>query len=522
MSSPRYRVFVSSVQDELINERTAISELVHTDPFLSKHIEVVRFEKRPATTLPAETAYLKDLDGCHVYLGILGFEYGTEGSDGLSPIHREYERAVANGIPVLAFVRGQSGQDKKRDPKLRALFQAIRDNKKGHTYRRFDDYRHLKQLANDALLAFLDDEGITPDADEEKEATDTIEAASGFDTQLLNQATYDDLNVQLLRQFFAAISPNRRFGNAECRSALLNRGLLWYDQDHDAYRPTAAGLMVFGSEPDIPFPQCRLWARAYSGKDRSDPIDELDTRRNARKPLPWAIEDAFTFLVRNTQHVTKVDGLSRVSVDEYPHNALREALVNAVAHRDYALAGVCIRIEKFSDRIVIRSPGGPPKPVSMKKIRALTYTPCSRNPNVARTLSYFERIEEQGDGIRRIVDETRNHGLPGVRFEMAQGYFTVTFAGPKVPISRLRPQSGRVLYTVQPADQARLNKNQERIIKRLLSKQEVTVPDLAKALKVTPQAVRKDMAALQKMGLVEKQGAARATSYVLKETGGAA
>ena len=48
------------------------------------------------------------------------------------------------------------------------------------------------------------------------------------------------------------------------------------------------------------------------------------------------------------------------------------------------------------------------------------------------------------------------------------------------------------------------------------------MPDLAKALKVTPQAVRKDMAALQKMGLVEKQGAARATSYVLKETGGAA
>jgi hypothetical protein len=80
---------------------------------------------------------------------------------------------------------------------------------------------------------------------------------------------------------------------------------------------------------------------------------------------------------------------------------LREALVNAAAHRDYSLAGSSIRVEKFTDRIAILSPGLPPPPLTLEKLRTLRYLPCSRNPNLARGLSFFERMEEQGDGLRR-------------------------------------------------------------------------------------------------------------------------
>ena len=173
------------------------------------------------------------------------------------------------------------------------------------------------------------------------------------------------------------------------------------------------------------------------------------TRTTARSPLPWAIEDVYGFLVRNTRHLTRVVGLTRVAVDEYPHEALREALVNAAAHRDYGLAGVCVRVEKFASRIVIRSPGGPPNPVTMRRIRALTYTPCSRNPNLARTLSYFERIEEQGDGIRRIVTDVRNHGLPEVRFGMDHGLCCGTRPSPRSWFG------GRPACACGPADQCR-------------------------------------------------------------------
>lgn len=170
---------------------------------------------------------------------------------------------------------------------------------------------------------------------------------------------------------------------------------------------------------------------------------------------------------------------------------------------------------------MILSPGGPPPPVTMKKLRSLNYTPCSRNPILARALSYFERIEEQGDGIRRIMDEVKNVGMPGVEFKIVDGHFTVIFAGPGKTLSKLHPIQPRIVYAIPPADVERLNNNQKKITRRLLAKGEVETAELVKLLKVTPQAVRKDLGILQKVGIIEKKGRARATFYILKGDPGA-
>jgi len=518
MSNGTLKVFVSSTQVELSNERTAITELVHADPFLSKHVEAVLFENQPACTEPAEAAYLDDLDACDVYLGVLGFEYGDVGDDGLSAPHREYLRARKKRMPILFFIRGQSGLDKRRDEELMKLFHKIRDNKKGHTYRRFDDYRDLKEKVRKALLPLLEARGITPDRDEEREFEATLEGASDFDMHLVSGSSIQDLESDLIIPLVRIACGSNEVGDRDLLRFLLRRGLADYDREREDYALTSTGLMVFGREPDVMIPQCRIVGNAYSGKDRADLVDRLDTRTSARKALPWAIEDVFRFLIRNMRHVTRIVGFSRVSVDEYPYEALREVIVNAVAHRDYNLNGVSIRIEKYKDRLVVKSPGGPPRPVTMTKIRNLTYTPSSRNPNLARTLGYFERIEEQGDGIRRIVEDTANQGLPPVSFDMDEGYFTVTFKAPQVPLTRLEPKHTRILYEVNSSQVDRLNKNQRIIVKALLKTGEVTVAELTKRLKVTPQAIRKDMAKLQEMELIERRGAARSTYYTLKET----
>ena len=514
VKSAKLRVFVSSVQDELINERTAIVELINSDSFLSDRVEAILFEEQPARSEPPEEAYLADLETCEVYVGIIGFEYGTEGADGLSAMHREYVKAKELGLEILFFIRGQSGQDRKRDARMMSLFDEVRDNKKGHTYRRFSHYRDLKKCVRKALLPIIKKRGFSPTDSQEAEFNGTLEAASGFDTQLLKQAEYSDLDEQLTLEYTRAVLGKQPTDSQEeVRKVLFNRGLIWFDDSRDIYRPTAAGMLMFGKRPDAIFPQCRLVANAYSGNNRTDPID----RRDIRLPLPRAIEAAIQFLIRNTRHITKVRSFSRIAIDEYPYEAMREALINAVAHRDYGFRGSSIRIEKFADRLVIMSPGGPPPPVTIQKLRSLSYTPCSRNPNIARALSYFERIEEQGDGIRRIVNEVRNTGLPNVEFSIVDGYFTVSFVSPGANLSKLRPVQPRVVYEVAPAATDRLNANQKQIIKRLLQKGQVNVSEMVKLLKVTPQAVRKDMASLQNMEIVKKRGKARATYYVLKE-----
>jgi len=310
------KIFVSSAQVELANERTAITELVHADPFLSKHVEAVLFENMPAYTKPAEAAYLEDLDACDVYMGILGFEYGTVGDEGLSAAHREYLRARENKMPILIFVRGQSSLDKRRDTELMNLFNQIRDSKKGHTYRRFDNYRDLKEKVRKALLPFLEDRGITPDLDEEREFSATLEGASDFDLQLVSRSSLDDLEPELILPLVQELTGVSKVNDRDLLQFLLRRGLAEYDHKRECYALTATGLMIFGREPDTMISQCRIVVNAYTGMDRADLVDRLDTRTNARKPLPWAIEDAFRFLIRNMRHVTRVTGFSRVSIDE--------------------------------------------------------------------------------------------------------------------------------------------------------------------------------------------------------------
>ncbi|MBU1206356.1 MAG: DUF4062 domain-containing protein [Proteobacteria bacterium] len=509
----KVKVFVSSVQQELENERVASAELISTDPFLSRHCEAVLFERLPASTLPAQKAYLTELDSSDVYIGIIGLEYGPTGPDGLSAMHREYLRAEKHQMPMIIFVKGQAGRDKDRNQKMQELFARVRDSKTGHTYRRFSNYQDLKQSIRDALLPILKNRGLTPSIAEQTEFVQTLSAASDFDTQLLKQEDITDLDPDLTRQYVTAVLNIPPKNQAIIQRTLLSRGLLWYDEKHQRHRPTAAGLLLFGKTPDAVFPQIRIAANAYGGAEKGEPID----RRNIHKPLPGAIQEAIDFLIRNMRHTQAVRGFARVELNEYPYEALREALINAVAHRDYGIRGAGIRVEKYADRIMIFSPGLPPPPLTLAKLRSLKYLPCSRNPNIARGLSFFERIEEQGDGLRRMVMATKNMGLSAPEFSITDGHFTVVFKGPSKSLAKLRAEKAQPIFAVKPALVDLLTPNQKMIMRGLLKNGEVKVPKIAAQLKVTDQAVRKDMAKLQKMRLVEKRGAARATYYVLNE-----
>jgi ATP-dependent DNA helicase RecG len=155
-------------------------------------------------------------------------------------------------------------------------------------------------------------------------------------------------------------------------------------------------------------------------------------------PLPVAIEQALQFVDKHTFHPTRVVGINNVTLDEYPQRALREALVNAVAHRNYEDASRKIMVEVFTDRVVISSPGYPPAPLTLAKLRRGNYRPCSRNPVIAQTLATFKLMEQRGSGFARMRDAMLNHGLNAPAFSEQDGYFLVTFPGPNGDYDRLK------------------------------------------------------------------------------------
>ena len=115
-----------------------------------------------------------------------------------------------------------------------------------------------------------------------------------------------------------------------------------------------------------------------------------------------------------------------IEMPEYPTLAWQEALVNAVAHRDYGIRGQSIEVSLFDDRLEIASPGPPPPEVSIDDLRVGRPTHASRNPRVARVLAELAFMREQGEGIPRMFEEMERSFLPLPEIALVPGRFVVT------------------------------------------------------------------------------------------------
>lgn len=506
------RLFVSSVQKELEDERLIVQNLVSTDPFLSAHCQPVLYEFEPASPDKALEGCLAALDSCQVYLLIVGAQYGAAVGE-VSITHAEYRRAKQNNLPVLAFIKGE--RQMQREAGTQALLKEL--DADGPKYKRFGNVIELQKEVRAALLKLLSDRfGIAPTSDENSIAEHTIEATSAFESRPLDRVRWQDLDLTMARRLIATAEQRKsdELTDHDLLAGAALRGLVWHDPASGEHYATAAGIVLLAKDPSAVFPQCRILADAYrSTEPDGDPRDHEDIRG----PMPLAIERAIAFIDRNTRHPMRIVGLDRVRLDEYPVDGLREALVNAVAHRQYEDAGRKIILEVFADRVNILSPGLPPAPLTLANLRKGKYRPCSRNPVLAQCLSSFHRIEERGSGFRRMRDQMLDHGLEAPVIGTDTGYFQVTFPGPADNIERIRVPEQRLRIT--PAVEAQLNERQREMMRLLVEGQELTSRQCEATFGVTRPVTAGDFGKLVEMGLAEKLGAGRSTRYRLKEAG---
>jgi ATP-dependent DNA helicase RecG len=139
-------------------------------------------------------------------------------------------------------------------------------------------------------------------------------------------------------------------------------------------------------------------AVAFAGVDEDSNI--LD-RKEITGRLPQIIEDSRVFLRRNVQVAAKELGFERQDRPQYDLNALGEAVVNAIAHRDYSLSGSQIRIFVFADRIEIRSPGRLPNSITLDNIKLGVH--AERNRRIAALLTHLGYMSAIGTGVPRLI-----------------------------------------------------------------------------------------------------------------------
>ena len=201
---------------------------------------------------------------------------------------------------------------------------------------------------------------------------------------------------------------------AEWSSLLVNTELL----DDGARRPaTVAGLLLFGSNPSRFLPQAKIDAAAYFGREKDYDARE---RRTLRGPLvrlkgaggavlePGLVEQAVDFVRRNIETVTLEDGVRRQALWDYPEEAVREAVVNAIVHRDYLLSGTDIELSIYSDRLEVVSPGRLANGITPARMRSGCRS--ARNELLKDVMRNYGYLEHIGMGIpRKIMRSMREH-----------------------------------------------------------------------------------------------------------------
>ena len=251
------RVFISSVQKELEDERLIVQNLVNTDSFLSAHCVPVLYEFEPASPDTALEGCLKTLDTCQIYLLIVAVQYGSLVGR-LSITHAEYRRAKAKKLSVLAFIKGD--RSLKREERTDALLKEL--DADGPKYKRFGNVIELQKEVRAALVKLLKDRhGIVPSSDENEIAQQTIEATSAFESQPLNRIRWTELDHSVVRRLVAA-AENRKpdeLAAADLLSGASLRGLIWQDSSSGEHYATAAGIVLLARTRPRSFRNAAFW-----------------------------------------------------------------------------------------------------------------------------------------------------------------------------------------------------------------------------------------------------------------------
>ena len=186
--------------------------------------------------------------------------------------------------------------------------------------------------------------------------------------------------------------------------------------------PTLAALLLFGRNPSRWHERCGIEFVRWQGAERKSGAELNITKRfRIDAPLAAILEKAFQEIKPHIRERQQLHDLFFVETLEYPTFAWQEAIVNAVAHRDYSIRGLGIEIGMFDDRIEIRSPGLPPSPVTLEALAARSHLHCSRNPLIVRVLTVMGYMRELGEGVPRMFEEMERAGYYPPAFDAIGG-----------------------------------------------------------------------------------------------------
>lgn len=473
----KHKVFISSVQKELKAERRAIKDFISSDPLCRRYFEVFLFEDSPARGRRPDKVYLDEVKKSSVYIGLFGNEYGPQDSKGISSTEHEYHCAGDEDITRLAFVKDS---DRKRHPKMEKL---IRKAEKQLVRRRFSAVSDLTAHVYAGLVQFLEDSGDL--------------RTMPFDAAPCRGASLDDISEKKVRWFLETARTARKFAldeNTPVKQTLTHLDLL-----HEG-KPTHAALMLFAVRPQKFYSLISAEVKClhFHGVEVCKPIPSYQIYDG---DVFDQVDQAVDFVmgkVNRSVTPSKTSVASDVAYD-IPKFAVREAIVNAVAHRNYA-SNAGVQVMLFADRLEVWNPGKLPAGITLDGLRR-EHPSIPHNPLISNALFLTRYIERVGSGTLDMIKLCRQAGLPPPEFEQRGGQFVLT-----IWLDRL---------TEKKLASLNLNERQLAAVRHVKEKGAITNREYRLLNNISDESARRDLVVLLKKKVFKTHGKGRSLSYIL-------
>ncbi|MFP4316366.1 MAG: ATP-binding protein, partial [Desulfovibrionales bacterium] len=293
-----------------------------------------------------------------------------------------------------------------------------------------------------------------------------------FDQQPMPELNSEAIDFRVASELF---EPVRKLKRADLETLQLVTPY----QGHKV--PTVGGVLLFGRQREEYFPDAWIQAGRFQGTDKSRILDQAAFHDN----LIPAIEQTIGFVEKHALHGADIGRIHRRERWNLPPLAVREAIINAVAHADYAQHGAPIRVAIFDDRCEVENPGLLPFGLTVEDLRRGVSK--LRNRVIGRVFHLLGLVEQWGSGIQRMITACREAGLPEPSFEEIGTRFRVT------------------LFS-EPTGPAILDTTDQAILNALSDKEGLLTSQVAVSINLTPRATRTRLAKLVQRGLVREIG----------------
>ncbi len=402
MPATRLKIFISSVQEEFKQLRLDLKAFLLGDAFLHRFVsDVFLFEDLPARDRRADKVYLEEVERCDIYLGIFGYDYGSQDQGGISPTEHEYNHATRHHKTRLIYVWGSD--EKKRSSGMRQL---VRKASNELIRRRIEDFNALTSEVYASLVDHLDVLGAL--------------RVPPFDTSACDNSSLQHISRKRVDWFLGTARRERGF---PLKPSTTTKALLTHLNLIEHGKPTNAAVILFGANPQRFHRTAETKCVHCHGTEYRRPFASQQVYAG---DLFEQADQARDFVLSKINRAVGIRSESNIAPATYelPPDAVGEAIVNAIAHRDYH-SNASVEVRLFADRLEVWNPGRLPGTLTLDDLRT-DHPSVPNNPLVAESLYLTRYIEKAGSGTQRMIELCQQAGLPEPEFAQRSGSFVIT------------------------------------------------------------------------------------------------